>query len=171
MTSAGGPGAVSSPACCESVQPREDDMPLEVIGAGLGRTGTLSLKVALEQLGLGPCYHMTEVFAHPEHVPLREAAGRGEPVDRDALFRGYRATVDWPGCNFYRQPPGRYPHGKGARPVRAARRWDEGARRGSYGARGVLPRRSRPGGPGRRRMMGVVARPVRDGCYRGRYGA
>jgi hypothetical protein len=55
-------------------------MPLEVIGAGLGRTGTLSLKVALEQLGLGPCYHMTEVFAHPEHVPLWEAAGRGEPV-------------------------------------------------------------------------------------------
>jgi hypothetical protein len=45
-------------------------MALKIIGAGLGRTGTLSLKVALEQLGFARCYHMTEVLAHPEHVPL-----------------------------------------------------------------------------------------------------
>ena len=45
-------------------------MTLEVIGAGFGRTGTMSLKVALEELGFGPCYHMSEVFAHPEHVEL-----------------------------------------------------------------------------------------------------
>ena len=43
---------------------------MKVIGAGFGRTGTMSLKVALEELGFGPCYHMTEVFEHPEHVPL-----------------------------------------------------------------------------------------------------
>jgi hypothetical protein len=52
-------------------------MALEVIGAGFGRTGTMSLKVTLETLGFGPCYHMSEVFTHPEHVePWRAAAQR-----------------------------------------------------------------------------------------------
>jgi len=71
-------------------------MSLRVVGAGLGRTGTLSLKVALEKLLSGPCYHMMEVFAHPEHVALWHAAARGERVDWEALFKGYRAGVDWP---------------------------------------------------------------------------
>jgi hypothetical protein len=57
---------------------------LKVIGAGFGRTGTMSLKVALETLGFGPCYHMIEVFEHPEHIGFWEAAWRGEPVDWDA---------------------------------------------------------------------------------------
>ena len=54
---------------------------MKIIGAGFGRTGTTSLKAALEELGYGPCYHMTEVFEHPEHVPLWEAAARVEPID------------------------------------------------------------------------------------------
>ena len=61
-------------------------MRLEVIGAGFGRTGTMSLKVALETLGLGPCYHMSEVFANPQHVELWEVAARGEPVNWEELF-------------------------------------------------------------------------------------
>ena len=73
-------------------------MGLEVIGAGFGRTGTMSLKVALERLGYGPCYHMIELFEHPEHVKRWEAAVRSEePVDWEEMFAGYRATVDWPG--------------------------------------------------------------------------
>ena len=56
-------------------------MTLEVIGAGFGRTGTMSLKVALEELGFEPCYHMSEVFTHPEHVELWRAVARGEPVE------------------------------------------------------------------------------------------
>jgi hypothetical protein len=75
-------------------------MPLKVIGAGLGRTGTLSLKAALEELGLAKCYHMSEVLAHPRHAQVWDAAARGQPVDWEALFQGYQATVDWPGCNF-----------------------------------------------------------------------
>ena len=70
---------------------------MKVIGAGFGRTGTMSLKVALEKLGFGPCYHMIELFEHPEHVERWKAAVRGEPVDWEELFHGYRATVDWPG--------------------------------------------------------------------------
>ena len=66
-------------------------MTLDVIGAGFGRTGTMSLKVALEELGFEPCYHMIELFAHPEHVELWEAAARGKPIDWEQLFSGYRA--------------------------------------------------------------------------------
>lgn len=76
-------------------------MTLQVIGAGLGRTGTMSLKVALEQLLGAPCYHMTEVFAHPEHTAVWQAAGQGRAVDWDALFDGFVATVDWPSCSFW----------------------------------------------------------------------
>ena len=71
-------------------------MALRIVGAGVGRTGTHSLKVALEQLLGGPCYHMVEVLAHPDHMPRWTAALDGEPVDFDAIFEGYLATVDWP---------------------------------------------------------------------------
>ena len=82
---------------------------LRVVGAGLGRTGTLSLKVALERLLGGACYHMAELFSHPEHVPLWHAAARGSMPDWHALFRGYRAAVDWPVASFW------FPSGPGIR--------------------------------------------------------
>ena len=74
---------------------------MKVIGAGFGRTGTLSLKGALETLGFGPCYHMTEVFAHPEHAPLWTAAANGSNVDWNAIFEAYESTVDWPSAALY----------------------------------------------------------------------
>jgi hypothetical protein len=82
---------------------------IQVIGAGFGRTGTASLKVALEQLGYAKCYHMFEVMGHPEHVDLWWAAHRGEPVDWDALYEGYQATVDWPSCNLWEEHAAYYP--------------------------------------------------------------
>lgn len=84
-------------------------MPLDVIGAGLGRTGTLSLKLALEQLGLGPCYHMLEVRAAPERLEHWNRIAAGEQVDWDEVFQGFRSTVDWPACNYYRELMARYP--------------------------------------------------------------
>jgi hypothetical protein len=85
-------------------------MTLQVVGAGLGRTGTVSLKLALEQLLGAPCYHMTEVFAHlDEHVPRWHAAVRGEPVDWEELLGGYRAAVDWPAGAFWRPLSEAYP--------------------------------------------------------------
>jgi hypothetical protein len=87
-------------------------MPLDVIGAGYGRTGTLSLKLALERLGFTKCYHMMEVFGHPEHVPMWAAAHRGEPVDWEKLYEGYRATVDWPSCNLWREHAALWPNAK-----------------------------------------------------------
>ena len=78
-------------------------MSLSVVGAGFGRTGTLSLKLALEQLGFAPCHHMVEVFGNPDQAPVWHKAARGEKVDWDALLAGYRASVDWPSCHFWRE--------------------------------------------------------------------
>ncbi|HEX6866130.1 MAG TPA: sulfotransferase, partial [Caulobacteraceae bacterium] len=83
-------------------------MTLSVIGAGLGRTGTLSLKLALEQLGLGPCYHMAEVFKLPRAPAQWIAAAEGHP-DWEATFEGYRSTVDWPSAEFYKELAEAYP--------------------------------------------------------------
>lgn len=86
-------------------------MTLKVIGAGFGRTGTMSLKLALEQLGFGPCHHMVEVFAHPEQVPLWSDAADGRP-DWDRIFQGYSAAVDWPTATFYKELADHYPDAK-----------------------------------------------------------
>lgn len=96
---------------------------LEVIGAGLGRTGTLSLKAALEQLGFNGCYHMVEVFAHPEHVPVWQAAAERKRVDWDALFAGYRSAVDWPVAQFWRELSEHYPKAKIILTERDAEKW------------------------------------------------
>ena len=76
-------------------------MALRIVGAGVGRTGTHSLKVALEQLLGGPCYHMVEVLAHPEHMERWTAVFDGGDADWAALFDGYVATVDWPACSAW----------------------------------------------------------------------
>ena len=144
-------------------------MPLEVIGAGLGRTGTLSLKTALEQLGFVSCYHMTEVFVHPEHVPLWEAAGRGEPVDWEALFRDYRATVDWPGCNFYLDFMRRYPDAKVILTVRDPERWYDSARQTIYALRTAFPRWGKVLVPRLRRFLAMTDQLIWDGVFQGRF--
>ena len=78
-------------------------MTLRIVGAGFGRTGTMSLKLALEELGFRACYHMTELAAHPQHAPLWLALTRGERVDLEQIFAGYSAAVDWPACVLWRE--------------------------------------------------------------------
>jgi hypothetical protein len=100
-------------------------MALRVIGAGLGRTGTLTLKAGLEQLGFGPCHHMVEVFAHPEQRAFWRRAAEGEAVDWEEVFADYRASVDWPSCHFWRQLSERYPDARLVLTVRDAQGWWE----------------------------------------------
>ncbi len=78
-------------------------MTLRVVGAGLGRTGTHSLKIALEQLLGGPCYHMVEVMGHPEYVRYWQDAIDGKPVDWSVVMDGYVAAVDWPAAAWWRE--------------------------------------------------------------------
>ena len=98
-------------------------MAITLIGAGFGRTGTLSLKIALERLGVAPCYHMSEVFQHPEHVAVWSDALDGKSVDWDALFAGYAATVDWPGCHFWRELVEHHPDAKVLLTLRSPESW------------------------------------------------
>jgi hypothetical protein len=79
----------------KSVVFRGVNMTLAIIGSGFGRTGTMSLKRALEELGFGPCHHMEEVLSNPEQVTHWQAIAAGRPVKWDEVFAGYRSQVDW----------------------------------------------------------------------------
>ena len=98
-------------------------MTLEIIGPGFGRTGTNSLRRALEVLGFGPCHHMYELGDYPEQLPNWEALARGEAVDWDEVFEGYRAQVDWPGARFWRELCAFYPDAKVVLSVREPQGW------------------------------------------------
>jgi len=112
---------------------------VKVIGAGFGRTGTMSLKAALETLGFDPCYHMTEVFAHPEHTGSG-SAWRREPADWDGVLGGYEAAVDWPACTFYEELMERHPDAKVILSLRDPERWYQSVRNTIYELSVVIPR-------------------------------
>jgi hypothetical protein len=98
-------------------------MALQVVGAGFGRTGTNSLKLALEQLGFGPCHHMFEVRDNSDQLPYWSAAARGELPDWDEVFADYRACVDWPSARFWREIAAHYREAKVLLSVRPEERW------------------------------------------------
>jgi hypothetical protein len=144
-------------------------MPIKIIGAGLGRTGTFSLKVALEELGFAKCYHMTEVLAHLDDARIWDAAARGEPVDWEALFRGYQATVDWPGCSFYEELLRRHPEAKVILTVRDPETWYESARQTIYFVRHAFPSWTRLVFPRMRHFTRMLDRLIWDGTFQGRF--
>lgn len=98
-------------------------MPLDVIGSGFGRSGTKSLKAALEQLGFGPCHHMHEVLSDPPQVAHWQAIARGEAPDWDAVFAGYRSQVDWPGAAVWSALAATYPEARVIHTVRPEDLW------------------------------------------------
>ncbi|MEQ9080718.1 MAG: sulfotransferase [Sandaracinaceae bacterium] len=100
-------------------------MTLEIIGAGWGRTGTSSLKAALERLEFGRCYHWAEV--RPGDVPLWFDALEGRDVDWRALFSGFGAAIDWPASYFYAEIARAFPEAKVILTTREPRRWFESA--------------------------------------------
>ena len=114
-------------------------MTIRLIGAGLGRTGSMSLKLALERLLGGTCHHMMEVFGHPEEIPVWHAAMRGEPVDFPALLAGYDAIVDYPGAAVWRELAASFPEAPVLLSTRSSsRQWWESA------SATILPSTSRP---------------------------
>ena len=102
---------------------REPDLTPRVIGAGFGRTGTASLKRALEMLGFGPCHHMEEVVKHPAEVPTWERAARGEKVDWKTFMRGWGSCVDFPSSMYYGELMATFPEAKVVLTVRDADSW------------------------------------------------
>ena len=85
---------------------------MKVFGAGFGRTGTMSLKFALEKLRIGPCYHMREVVSRPSHIKLWYDISRGEHPNWNRLFSGFNSAVDFPVCLFYKQLINKFPEAK-----------------------------------------------------------
>jgi hypothetical protein len=140
-------------------------MSIEVIGAGFGRTGTLSLKLALERLGYAKCYHMFEVIAHPDHVKIWHQATRGEPVDWPALFQGYKATVDWPSCNFWQSQLEQFPEARVILSERDPQRWYDSVMNTIYP--GSLARRGSDD-PADREWADMAFELIWDGTFHGR---
>lgn len=100
---------------------------MKLIGAGLPRTGTLTQKVALEMLGLGPCYHMVSVLADLGQAQLWQRALEGD-ISFSEIFDGYGSTVDWPGGYFYRELMEAYPDAKVLLSVREPESWERSMR-------------------------------------------
>lgn len=100
-------------------------MAIQIIGAGVGRTGTYSLRLAINQLGLGPCHHMEEVLHNmPVQVPLWSDALDGSP-DWEAIYNGYQSAVDWPTAAFFRELIKAYPSAKFILTHRSPESWVE----------------------------------------------
>lgn len=142
---------------------------MKIIGAGFGRTGTLSLKYALEELGFGPCYHMREVMQRQRHVALWQAAAEGKLADWERIFAGYGATVDWPASRFYRELMAYYPDAKVILTVREPERWYESALTTIYQMDEVLPVWVRWLMPPARRMYDMVQAVIWEGTFNGRF--
>lgn len=145
---------------------------LDVIGAGFGRTGTASLKVALERLGFGPCYHMFEVIGDTGRVADWENVVAGGDVDWDAVFAGYRSTVDWPGAAYWRELVQRCPDAPVVLTVRDPHRWY----RSTYD---TIYQFAKHGGPPPdtdpasaevfERLLPVLNKMIWDGTFSGRF--
>jgi hypothetical protein len=123
------------------VSPSESANGLVLIGAGFGRTGTTSLQRALESLGFGPCYHMQTAMTRPGHARFWIRARRGEVTAGEfrRFFRRYRATVDWPACEFYRELMTAFPHAKVLLSSRDADAWYDSTRSTLFAVKDALP--------------------------------
>jgi hypothetical protein len=143
-------------------------MALQVIGAGWSRTGTFSLRLALQQLGLGPCYHMHDVFEHPEHVALWRQAAAGQLADWAALLAGYVSVADSPPCLFWRELLARYPDAKVILTVRDAEQWYDSMRSTVVEAMSA-PERAARGDATARAALELARELVLEGFFQGRF--
>jgi hypothetical protein len=136
-------------------------MALKVVGSGLGRTGTKSLQTALNMLGFGPCYHMVEVFAHADHVPLWIQAAAGRP-NWDAIFADYQSMVDYPGAHFWRELADHYPDAKVLHTVRDPNDWFDSTQATIFAPDSFALREEGPMAPFFASFMGEIRDRIAD---------
>ncbi len=144
-------------------------MTLQVIGAGFGRTGTLSLQRALDDLGFGPTYHMNDVFRNPSHAQLWLDYADTGVADWDSLFEKYRATVDFPACCAWRDLYEKYPEAKVVLTVRDPDSWWESTAGVLYPTRTLYPGWLKRLIPFTQRWLDMVDRLVWSGTFDGRF--
>jgi hypothetical protein len=133
-------------------------MSLKLVGAGLGRTGTHSLKLALEQVLGAPCYHMFEVLQHPDDIAHWQLAADGGEPDWEQLFSQYVATVDWQGASFWREISAVFPDAIVLLSVRPADEWWNSANRTIF----EISRRPTPPDPVMQAQMRMVKTILAD---------
>lgn len=144
-------------------------MALDVIGAGFGRTGTTSLRQALETLGLVKCHHMIEVMRNREQAAGWLALATGGLADWDELLAGYRAAVDFPSCIFYRELMAHYPDAKVILSIRDADSWYRSASETIYALSKAMPRWLVWVSPRLRVQARMIDRLIWDGVFQGRF--
>jgi hypothetical protein len=142
---------------------------LRVVGAGFGRTGTSSLKVALEHLGFSKCHHMREVFGSSRQVDGWLAASHGEDVDWDDLFAGFQASCDWPSSAYWERLAENYPESKVILTWRDPDAWYKSTDSTIYRVTSALPGWLVALVPQVRRASEMVNRTVWDGVFDGRF--
>jgi hypothetical protein len=140
---------------------------MDVIGVGFGRTGTLSLKIALERLGFGPCMHMVEVLEDAERAALFQAAAEGDDAALEKALSGFRSTVDWPGVFFWRELVERHPQAKVVLTVRDGQDWYDSMERTILQVAGQAVGEM---SPARTESMAMAAATVLNGTFGGRLG-
>ena len=144
-------------------------MGLKVIGAGFGRTGTNSLKVALEHLGYAPCHHMKEVFPSLEQINWFEQASRGDPVDWDKVFSKFEAAVDWPSVAYYQELAEHFPKAKIILSIRDAEAWHKSVSETIYAITKNVPTWLRFVAPPVDRIYTMIHRLIWDGTFSGKF--
>ena len=144
-------------------------MSLKVIGAGFGRTGTLSLKTALEQLGFDKCHHMEEVMPNGRQVQFWHDISQGKEVDWEDVFEGFEACVDWPSSAFFEELHQRYPDSKVILTIRDPERWYQSARETIYPSSNEVPAWALWLIPRARKLIEMVDGLVWNGTFDGRF--
>jgi len=142
---------------------------LKVIGAGFGRTGTTSLKAALEQLGFSKCHHMAEVARSQRQVTFWQTLANGGTVDWDEVFDGYAASCDWPSCTYWEELARHYPDAKIVLSVRDEGRWYDSVAATIYPASFLVPQWIVRLVPPFARFNRMVIASVWEGVFGGRF--
>jgi hypothetical protein len=144
-------------------------MPLHVVGAGFGRTGTLSLKAALDDLGFGPTYHMEEVVRRPSHVASWLRYARTGEVSWDDIFSGFGSGVDFPVSCAWEELAAHYPFSKIVLTVRDPQAWWTSTDTTIYPTRTMFPRWLLRLAPVTGQWVEMVDRLVWDGIFDGQF--
>lgn len=142
---------------------------MSVIGAGFGRTGTLSFKCALEDLGFGPTYHMQEVMRRPSHIKRWLRYARTGEMDWDELFVGFGSAVDYPVSCVWEELSSHYPEAKVVLTVRDPQEWWVSTASTIYRFRTAFPAWMLRSVSVTRNFVDIVDRLVWDGLFGGRF--
>jgi len=144
-------------------------MSLQVIGAGYGRTGTLSVKQALDELGFGPTYHMEEMFRHPSHVRRWLDFADVGTTDWGSLFDGYESAVDFPASCAWQELAAEYPSAKVVLTVRDPDKWWTSTATTIYPTRTMFPAWVKRLVPFTQRWLDMTDQLVWSGIFGGRF--